>query len=139
MCIDCGCGSQTEHHHHHDHDHHHEHDHDKAHDHHHDQPARTVRIEEDLLAKNNRLASGNRALVITSYSIHYTKLYERRGVSNGHGSGQGLRKGEFGFGTTDTGVTVLDTPVHSAVKLLLRAVGVGDRPFTSQLVRNNFV
>ncbi len=62
MCIDCGCGSQTEHHHHHDHDHHHEHDHDKAHDHHHDQPARTVRIEEDLLAKNNRLASGNRAL-----------------------------------------------------------------------------
>ncbi|SDM53022.1 Hydrogenase nickel incorporation protein HypB [Geoalkalibacter ferrihydriticus] len=56
MCIDCGCGP-TDHHHHHDH----------AHDHHHPHPeappaARTIRIEEDILAKNNRLAGNNRAL-----------------------------------------------------------------------------
>ena len=47
-----------------------------------------VRIEEDLLGKNDRLARRNREafaarglfvlnlVVITSYSIHYTKLYE---------------------------------------------------------------
>ena len=45
MCIDCGCAGTTDHPHHHDHDH----------------GARTLRIEEDLLAKNNRLAAGNRA------------------------------------------------------------------------------
>jgi hydrogenase nickel incorporation protein HypB len=46
MCISCGCpgtGSEEHHHHHHDHG------------------ARTLRIEEDLLAKNARLAAGNRA------------------------------------------------------------------------------
>jgi len=43
MCIDCGCAAP---------DHHH----------HHDEPqmGKTIRIEEDLLAKNNRLANGNR-------------------------------------------------------------------------------
>jgi hydrogenase nickel incorporation protein HypB len=41
MCTDCGCGPAP-----------------KPHDH--DHGARTVRIEEDLLAKNARLASGNR-------------------------------------------------------------------------------
>jgi hydrogenase nickel incorporation protein HypB len=52
MCIDCGCGpSNPDHHHHHDHDHHH----------HPQGQGKTVRIEEDLLAKNNRLAAGNRA------------------------------------------------------------------------------
>ncbi len=47
MCINCGCaGTPSEaHHHHHDHDH----------------GTRTLRIEEDLLAKNDRLAAGNRA------------------------------------------------------------------------------
>ena len=45
MCIDCGCAGTTDHPHHHDHDH----------------GARTLRIEENLLAKNNRLAAGNRA------------------------------------------------------------------------------
>jgi hydrogenase nickel incorporation protein HypB len=46
MCIDCGCAAP---------DHHH---------HHHDPPpqGKIVRIEEDLLAKNDRLASGNRQL-----------------------------------------------------------------------------
>ncbi len=42
MCIDCGCAAP---------DHHHE-----------ETPRKTVRIEEDILAKNNRLAAGNRAL-----------------------------------------------------------------------------
>jgi hydrogenase nickel incorporation protein HypB len=47
MCVNCGCaptGSAPDHHH-----------------HHHDHAPRTVRIEEDLLAKNDRLAAGNRA------------------------------------------------------------------------------
>lgn len=48
MCTDCGCGPSAHHH-----------------NHHHHPPAepspgRVVRIEEDLLAKNNRLAAGNR-------------------------------------------------------------------------------
>jgi hydrogenase nickel incorporation protein HypB len=47
MCIDCGCGPTDQHH----------------HDHEHDQPkGKTINIEEDLLAKNNRLANRNRAL-----------------------------------------------------------------------------
>jgi hydrogenase nickel incorporation protein HypB len=57
MCIECGCAAPGHDHQHqhdetHGHDHHHEHDHD--HDH------RTIRIEEDLLAKNDRLAGRNR-------------------------------------------------------------------------------
>ncbi|PLX92109.1 MAG: hydrogenase accessory protein HypB [Desulfuromonas sp.] len=48
MCIDCGCGPAEASHHHHDH----KHDHD----------GKTVKIEEDLLAKNNRLAGNNRQL-----------------------------------------------------------------------------
>ena len=52
MCIDCGCTPASPHDHDHGH-HHHEHTPDGG---------RTVRIEEDLLAKNNRLAAGNRAL-----------------------------------------------------------------------------
>jgi len=47
MCIDCGCGpSDPGHHHHHDHA----------------QDGKTLRIEEDILGKNNRLAANNRAL-----------------------------------------------------------------------------
>jgi len=53
MCIDCGCTpAETQHHHHHDHDH--QHELPKA--------GRKITIEEDLLAKNNRLAALNRNL-----------------------------------------------------------------------------
>ncbi|OEU74109.1 MAG: hydrogenase accessory protein HypB [Desulfuromonadales bacterium C00003068] len=45
MCIDCGCSAGSSHHHHHHHD---------------DDVKRTIRVEEDLLAKNNRLAGANR-------------------------------------------------------------------------------
>lgn len=91
MCTTCGCGPDDFHHHDHghhrdndldhdqqqahghdhDHEHKHEHKHDhdhKHHDHDHDRkqsaaPKRSViAIEEDILAKNNRLASFNRAL-----------------------------------------------------------------------------
>jgi hydrogenase nickel incorporation protein HypB len=57
MCIDCGCATPG-----HDHQHHHDeaHDHDHDHQHEHDHDHRTIRVGEDLLAKNNRLARGNR-------------------------------------------------------------------------------
>ncbi|BCS55129.1 hydrogenase nickel incorporation protein HypB [Geobacter sp. SVR] len=64
MCTTCGCSP----HHHHDHDHGHTHDHSHTHDghgrHEHPAPAQrtTIAIEEDILAKNNRLAAFNRAL-----------------------------------------------------------------------------
>lgn len=66
MCTTCGC----DHHHHDDHHHEHDHTHDDKHSHahkrehrHDDTGKRTViSIEEDILAKNNRLASFNRAL-----------------------------------------------------------------------------
>ena len=49
MCIDCGCGPTDQHHH--------------GPDHHQDPPkGKIINIEEDLLAKNNRLANRNRAL-----------------------------------------------------------------------------
>src|SRR5471030_1349754 len=69
MCATCGCSTiDLEHdHHHHDHDDHshaHEHDAAHAHDHHeHSENAersRTIRLEQDVLAKNNRLAERNR-------------------------------------------------------------------------------
>lgn len=65
MCGVCGCGEG--HSHSHEHDHHHDHDHE--HGHHHDpehahapglSPARMVRIEQDILAENNRYAAANR-------------------------------------------------------------------------------
>ncbi len=81
MCDTCGCGSGTnpvrisrpgepeQHHddehpngHHHDHDHPHSHDHDHPHekDHSHDSSRqRLIRVEEDILGKNNLLASRN--------------------------------------------------------------------------------
>lgn len=76
MCTTCGCGPDAtghhddHHHHHHEHghSHHHDHGHDHKHDHHHDHdhahasPRTVIAIEEDILAKNNRLASFNRAL-----------------------------------------------------------------------------
>jgi hydrogenase nickel incorporation protein HypB len=53
MCIDCGCGTDPNHSHLHDNEHKHGHEHDEKN-------SRTIRIEEDLLAKNNRLANNNR-------------------------------------------------------------------------------
>ena len=66
MCTTCGCGPEE-----HDHDHgdgHHHHDHDHPHDHEHGPAAGVatggtkISIETDILARNNRLAAGNRAL-----------------------------------------------------------------------------
>ncbi len=76
MCTTCGCGTQEHHHHEHEHEHHHDHEHSHSHDHTHDQSdkhehehhhhddttAKTIAVETDILAKNNRLAAGNRAL-----------------------------------------------------------------------------
>lgn len=92
MCTTCGCsptfGHQHDHEHTHahrhgdqthrhphqhqhtheqgDHHHHHDHLHDDSHphEHHHEEPVRSrkISIEEDVLAKNNRLAAFNRAL-----------------------------------------------------------------------------
>ncbi len=56
MCTTCGCGPEA--------DHHHEHGHAHGHDHHQQDGAasKTVSVKTDILAKNNRLAAGNRAL-----------------------------------------------------------------------------
>lgn len=92
MCTTCGCGPNDFHHHDHDHGHHHDHSHGPDHHHHHDHGHKhdhkhdrthghhdhdhhkhdhkhegtgkrsVIAIEEDILAKNNRLASFNRAL-----------------------------------------------------------------------------
>lgn len=60
MCTTCGCGSRSVDYH---HDHHHDHDHHNHHDHYHNtDKTKKITIEEDLLAKNNRLAAFNRAL-----------------------------------------------------------------------------
>jgi hydrogenase nickel incorporation protein HypB len=87
MCTTCGCGEPDvrietgelhrhadgtvhshphdhahPHHHGHDHGHgHHDHDHDHHHDHDHDHDARTLRIERDILEKNDAIAATNRA------------------------------------------------------------------------------
>lgn len=62
MCGVCGCSHQGEHHH-HDHHHRHEHHHNHEH-HHHDQPVGLghdlVRIEKDILARNDTFARENR-------------------------------------------------------------------------------
>ena len=63
MCATCGCGDTT------DHGHGHDGDHAHAHQHHHDdlphvhprQTSRTLRLEQDVLAKNADLAQRNRA------------------------------------------------------------------------------
>lgn len=61
MCTTCGCGpdDQQGNEHVHDHDHHH---HDHTHGHPGEGKRSVIAIEEDILAKNNRLASFNRAL-----------------------------------------------------------------------------
>jgi len=66
MCLTCGCNIHS-----HDHDHEHGHDHPHAHeapigavhDHGTDQ-ARAIKVEEDILAANNRYAEANRALFV---------------------------------------------------------------------------
>ncbi|MBP1150731.1 MULTISPECIES: hydrogenase nickel incorporation protein HypB [unclassified Methylocaldum] len=76
MCTVCGCGEADQHHHAHAHDSEHEHTHDHGHDHghhhhHHGQGAaglsidglsqeRIVRIEQDILGRNDAHARGNR-------------------------------------------------------------------------------
>ncbi len=55
MCTTCGCGE--------DHHHHHDHDHDHDHDHHHHDDTRKVKIERDLLAKNDALAAETRRML----------------------------------------------------------------------------
>ncbi len=73
MCVICGCG-QADHEHAHEHAHGHGHGHAHAHSHTHDHApplgavhapgmdaARAIRLEEDILAENNRFATANRA------------------------------------------------------------------------------
>jgi hydrogenase nickel incorporation protein HypB len=64
MCATCGCGDVTDQGQHpdHDHDHHHHHHHHDAVAHVHSrQTARTVQLEQEVLAKNDGLAARNRA------------------------------------------------------------------------------
>ncbi len=67
MCTTCGCSTVANNHdhkyHNHEGDHGHNHDHEHDHHHHHDNVGKrsVIAIEEDILAKNNRLASFNRA------------------------------------------------------------------------------
>src|SRR5512136_4350 len=58
MCTTCGCGPE-EHNHDHEHGHHH-HGHDHGHPH--SAGGTRISVETDILARNNRLAAGNRAL-----------------------------------------------------------------------------
>jgi hydrogenase nickel incorporation protein HypB len=58
MCGVCGCSQHGEHHHHHD-DHHHDHDHQHGHEHS-QAPHDLVRIEKDILARNDTYARENR-------------------------------------------------------------------------------
>ena len=66
MCMTCGCGTTSDHEEHpHQHDHHHSHDHGHSHDHHHgmehnQSDTRLVRVEQELLAKNNAIAEQTR-------------------------------------------------------------------------------
>lgn len=70
MCTTCGCPTTKHHHHHDDHQDENSHKHDDGHTHVHKHEHRPgenakrtiISIEEDILSKNNRLASVNRAL-----------------------------------------------------------------------------
>ena len=65
MCTTCGCGPEDllDHTHAHDHNHeHHSHSHRHDHNEHKNGKRTVIAIEEDILAKNNKLASFNRAL-----------------------------------------------------------------------------
>jgi hydrogenase nickel incorporation protein HypB len=65
MCATCGC-STAEHgvDHEHGHEHAHEHEHDHDHDHDHDHLHVRISLEQDVLAKNDRIAARNRALFV---------------------------------------------------------------------------
>ena len=66
MCAICGCsgtGQGNEHDHPHPHEHGHDHAHDHDHDHAHDPAGRLVRIEQDILAKNDAIAARARAWI----------------------------------------------------------------------------
>jgi len=84
MCSTCGCGQpddivkitipgeketdNTEDHHHHDHTHVHDHHHD--HDHHHPhEESREIKLEQDILYKNNLLAERNRGYFLAKNMI----------------------------------------------------------------------
>jgi len=101
MCIVCGCGmpnaeptkssAHAHHRHDHEHDHHghdhhhdddHAHHHGHAHHHHHEAPGvaphrdgeeRVLRVERDILSKNNALAAGNRARLkeLSSFALNF--------------------------------------------------------------------
>jgi hydrogenase nickel incorporation protein HypB len=67
MCTTCGCGPEDHKHdhdngNHHDHDHLHDHGHGHSHDHGASGSSKTITVETDILAKNNRLARENRNL-----------------------------------------------------------------------------
>jgi hydrogenase nickel incorporation protein HypB len=70
MCETCGCGESSESvtirkpgmedpEHHHPHEHHHDHPHSHPPPHH-DEPSRTIKVEQDVLSKNNLIAERNR-------------------------------------------------------------------------------
>jgi len=62
MCTHCGCGATASHPG-HGHDHSHDHDHQHSADHvhgHHDHDRRILRLEQDVLARNDRFAARNR-------------------------------------------------------------------------------
>ncbi len=65
MCGICGCSQPnlktTDSHHAHDHDHEHHHDHNHEHKHHHSETERLIKVEQDILSKNNHYAQQNRA------------------------------------------------------------------------------
>ena len=61
MCTTCGCGPEEQGHD-HDHGHHHHHHESASQRHESDAAAKKITIETDILAKNNRLAQGNRLL-----------------------------------------------------------------------------
>lgn len=78
MCTTCGCGqddkpkivSQAEADHSHDHSHNHEHHHHHDHDHNHELPsmkvdrsAKTIKLEQDILYKNNQFADQTRSML----------------------------------------------------------------------------
>jgi hydrogenase nickel incorporation protein HypB len=58
MCATCGCSGEHEHG---DHEHGHAHDHAHGHDHEHEH--RVIKMERDLLAKNDRIAAKNRGFL----------------------------------------------------------------------------
>jgi hydrogenase nickel incorporation protein HypB len=62
MCTTCGCSPEDIHHDHGDGHHHHDHDHDHDHGTAGAAGGKKITIETDILARNNRLAAGNRAM-----------------------------------------------------------------------------